>query len=66
MAQERKKLDELSKEELDRRIVFGSLDVIQANAERMTSGNFMHNKNAIKFMVDNVRSALNRLNIYEV
>ena len=48
------------------RIVFDSLENIVGTAERITSGNYMHNQKAIILMVDNVRSALHRLNIYEV
>lgn len=63
---ERKPLKELSKRELDIRIVFTNLESIINGAERMTSGNFMHNKANIKLCAKNVISALNRLGFEEV
>ena len=46
--------------------IFGHLESIINGAERMTSGNFMHNKANIKLCAKNVISALNRLGFEEV
>lgn len=61
-----KPLKELTKRELDIRIVFSNLEDIQTEAERMTSGNFMHHKASIGLMAKNVISALHRLGLYDV
>ena len=61
-----KELKQLTKEELQRRIIFSNLQEISNTAERMTSGNFMHNKASIELMVKNITIALNKLNIYEI
>ena len=61
-----KSLEELTDRELDMRIAHSNLDGIIANADRMTSGNFMHNRAAIKLMAQNVKSALLRLGIEDI
>ena len=61
-----KPLKELTERELDIRIAFSNLEDIQDNADRMTSGNFMHHRAAIKLMAKNVVSALHRLGLYDV
>jgi hypothetical protein len=61
-----KRLEDLSDRELDIRIVFSNLESIGNSAERMTSGNFMHNRASIKLTVKNIVNALHRLGIHEV
>ena len=45
--------------------IFGHLESIINGADRMTSGNFMHNKNAIKLSAEIIIDRLHRLGIYE-
>lgn len=45
--------------------IFGHLEGIINNADRMTSGNFMHNKNAIKLSAKIIIDRLHSLGIYE-
>ena len=52
--------------ELNKRIIFSCLQEIKENADSMTSGNFMHNKAAIKLKVNYVLKALERLGIEDV
>ena len=61
-----KPVEELSDEELSKRILFLNLIEIKENINNMTSGNFMHNKAAIKLKIDYVLKALKRLGIEEV
>lgn len=63
---EKKPLKELTDEELDVRIIYSGLDDIVENLERMTSGNFMHNKMNCIYMAKQVRQAVERLGIKEV
>ena len=61
-----KPLKDLTPRELDIRIAHSNLDDIISNCERMTSGNFMHNRAAVILMAKNVKSALLRLGIEDV
>ena len=61
-----KPLNDLTDRELDICIVYSSLDDIINNCERMSSGNFMHNRAAIMLMAKNAKSALLRLGIDEI
>ncbi len=61
-----KPLTELTDRELDICIVYSSLNDIISNCERISSGNFMHNRAAIILMAKNAKSALSRLGIEEV
>lgn len=61
-----KRLEDLTDRELDIRIVFSGLEGIENSAERMTSGNFMHNRANIKLTVHNIVNALHRLGIHDV
>ena len=45
--------------------IFGHLEGIIDSVDRMTSGNFMHNKNAIKFSAKIVIDRLHSLGIHE-
>lgn len=45
--------------------IFGHLESIINGADRMTSGNFMHNKNAIKLSAKIIIDRLHSLGIYE-
>ena len=45
--------------------IFGHLEGIINNVERLTSGNFMHNKNAIKLSAKIIIDRLHSLGIYE-
>ena len=38
--------------------IYSHLDSIKETADRMTSGNFMHNKAAIKFAADTIKNIL--------
>lgn len=63
---ESKPLKDLTDQELDARIVYSGLDDIISALERMTSGNFMHNKLSCIYMARNVRSAVERLGIKDI
>ena len=45
--------------------IFGHLESIIDGADRMTSGNFMHNKNAIKLSAKIIIDRLHSLGIHE-
>ena len=62
----KKSLKEMTPREVDTRIVFSHLEGIINDAERLTSGNFMHHKAAIKLSAQQVISALNRLGLKDV
>ncbi len=61
-----KRREEMTDEELKRAIVFAHLDGIIQNAERLTSGNFMHNRASIMLSAKIVRNTLNELGIKDV
>lgn len=58
-----KRREEMTDEELQRSIVFGHLDGIIGNAERMTSGNFMHNRASIMLSARIIKKTLEELGI---
>ena len=45
--------------------IFGHLESIINDADRMTGGNFMHNKNAIKLSAEIIIDRLHGLGIHE-
>ena len=53
----------LSERELSIREIYGHLDGIIQNMDRMTSGNFMHNKAATKLSVNIIKNRLESLGI---
>ena len=61
-----KKLEEMTDRELAIHEIFAHLDGIEENCKRMTSGNFMHNKNACKFSAMIIRNRLNAIGITDV
>ena len=63
---EKKPLKELTDDELNVRIIYSCMDDIVSNLERMTSGNFMHNKMNCIYLAKQVRQAVERLGIKEV
>ena len=53
-----KKLEEMTPKELAIHEIFAHLDGIEENCEQMTSGNFMHNRAAIKFSANTIAKVL--------
>lgn len=55
----------MTQEERDETIemIYGCLDSIITDVDRMTSGNFMHNKNSIKFSAQIAINSLKKLGI---
>lgn len=61
-----KKLEEMTPRELAIHEIFAHLDGIEENCEQMTSGNFMHNKNACKFSAMIIRNRLEAIGIKDI
>ena len=61
-----KKLEEMTDRELAIHEIFAHLDGIEQNCETMTSGNFMHNKNACKFSAEIIRNRLKAIGITDI
>lgn len=61
-----KKLEEMTPRELAIHEIFAHLNGIIENCEQMTSGNFMHNKNACKFSAMIIRNRLEAIGIKDV
>lgn len=61
-----KKLSEMTDKELSIHEIFAHLDGIVENCERMTSANFMHNKNACKFSAMIIRNRLEAIGIKDI
>lgn len=60
-----KKLSEMTEKELAIHEIFAHLDGIINNCERMTSGNFMHNKNACSLSAKIIKDRLIAIGIHE-
>ena len=63
---EEPKIEDLNENELSIREIYGHLDGILNNMDRMTSGNFMHNKAATKLSVKIIKDRLESLGINEI
>lgn len=60
-----KALKDMTEKELTIHEILGHLDSISNNMDRMTSGNFMHNRAATKLSVSIIKSRLKELGITE-
>ena len=61
-----KKLEEMTERELAIHEIFAHLNSIEENCEKMTSGNFMHNKMSCKFSAQIIRSRLEAIGIKDI
>lgn len=61
-----KTLSELTEREESIYEIFGHLDQIIENCDHMTSGNFMHNKNACRFSAMIIKDRLEAIGIKNI